>query len=192
MRKIVTWLILLLIFAFVGLTSLAIQASSTSLLLLTPTPSNTPSSFYYVPVVEHDSTATPTPTITGTPDSLPDLSLQYHVVTYEECPWGGPGSIAMHVRNDGGGFSQNFSVEINGQTDELSGLAAAGEVDAVVHFAAGPVGSINAQADSLNQVTESNESNNGYQIIFTPPPPCPTATFTATPTPTATASQADR
>lgn len=181
MRKIVTWLILLLIFALVGLTGLSIQVSSASLQLITPTPSNTPSSFIYAPILIHEETPTPTPTITSTLAGLPDLSLQYHVVTYEECPWGGPGSIAMHVRNDGGGFSQSFNVEINGQTDELAGLPAAGEADAVINFTAGPVGSINAQADSLNQVTESNESNNGYQIIFTPPPPCPTATSTPNP-----------
>ncbi|MCB0037199.1 MAG: PKD domain-containing protein [Anaerolineales bacterium] len=195
MREHGRWLIITTIMIFISLMGWALRATLTYPLSAAPFLTTTPSVTFeprgYLPILA-DGRATFTPTPTGTSAALPDLSFRYHQVIYEDCPWGGPGSVVMRVQNTGSSIEQNFMVAINGDTDELPGLAAAQESDAVVYFESGPVGSIYALADSTGIITESDESNNAYQIIFTPPPPCPTVTVsetaTITPSPTATAS----
>ncbi|VAW31430.1 hypothetical protein MNBD_CHLOROFLEXI01-4201, partial [hydrothermal vent metagenome] len=67
-----------------------------------------------------------------------------------------------------------FEVSINNGTDQIDGLGSLGEAEAAVSFDAGPIGGIDAEVDSAQQVAESDESNNSYMILFTPPPPCAT------------------
>lgn len=107
---------------------------------------------------------------------LPDLEIGGYTVTYDDCPWGGPGTVSVSVDNFGVGDAGPFEVTINNSTTNLDGLGSLGETEAVVSFNEGPVGSINAEADSAQQVVEVDETNNSYMIVFTPPPPCPTPT----------------
>ncbi len=133
-----------------------------------------------------DGTAVPTPTTippTETPDipptlatQLPDLEIGSYRVTYDDCPWGGPGTVAVSIDNFGVGDAGPFEVTVNEQTTNLEGLGSLGEAEAAVSFAEGPVGSINAEVDSAQQVAEVDETNNTYMIVFTPPPPCATPT----------------
>jgi subtilase family serine protease len=122
--------------------------------------------------------ATPSPTVTGTPGSgnLPDLAFAYYVVTYTgECPWGGPGEVTMVVDNLGTADAGPFDVVINGETTRVTeGIPAGGQAEATITFKSGPVGGVDAEADPANEVMESNETNNTYMILFTPPPPCAT------------------
>jgi hypothetical protein len=127
-----------------------------------------------------EGTATPTstrllPTVVdddGEAGARPDLTPLYHRVRYEDCPWGGPGTITIRVKNIGAGDAGTFAVEVNGEETSLPGLAAGQEVDATVSFGEGPVGSITATVDVAGEVAESDENNNDFMIIFTPPPPC--------------------
>ena len=126
------------------------------------------------------STATPvpataTPTIPATlATQLPDLEIGSFNVTYDDCPWDGPGTVAVSVDNFGVGNAGPFEVTINNQMTNIDGLGSLGEVEAAVSFESGPVAQINAEVDSAQQVVESDESNNSYMIVFTPPPPCET------------------
>ena len=131
-------------------------------------------------------TAVPTPTsipATETPDipptlatQLPDLEIGGYSVTYDDCPWGGSGSVAVSIDNFGVGDAGPFAVTINNDTTNLDGLGSLGETTASVDFASGPVGGVNAEVDSAQQVEEVDETNNTYTIVFTPPPPCETPT----------------
>jgi hypothetical protein len=119
--------------------------------------------------------ATQTPTIPATlATQLPDLEIGGYGVTYDDCPWGGPGTISVSVDNYGVGDAGPFEVTINESRTNLDGLGSLGEVEAVVSFESGPVGGVNAEADSAQQVVEVDETNNTYMIVFTPPPPCAT------------------
>ena len=119
--------------------------------------------------------ATETPTIPPTlATQLPDLEIGSYTVTYDDCPWGGPGTVAVSIDNFGVGDAGPFEVTINNDTTSLAGLGSLGEAEAAVSFAEGPVGSINAEVDSAQQVVEVDETNNSYTIVFTPPPPCAT------------------
>jgi hypothetical protein len=121
--------------------------------------------------------ATETPTIPATlATQLPDLEIGGYTVTYDDCPWGGPGTVAVSVDNFGVGDAGPFEVTINNSTTTLDGLGSLGEAEAAVTFNEGPVGSINAEVDSAQQVAEVDETNNSYMIVFTPPPPCATPT----------------
>ncbi|MAT95524.1 MAG: hypothetical protein CL608_00030 [Anaerolineaceae bacterium] len=121
--------------------------------------------------------ATETPTIPPTlATQLPDLEIGGYRVTYDDCPWGGPGTVAVSIDNFGVGDAGPFEVTINNGTTNLDGLGALGEAEAAVSFESGPVGSINAEVDSAQQVVETDETNNTYMIMFTPPPPCATPT----------------
>ena len=121
------------------------------------------------------SQATETPTIPPTlATQLPDLEIGSYTVTYDDCPWGGPGTVAVSIDNFGVGDAGPFEVTINNDTTSLAGLGSLGEAEAAVSFAEGPVGSINAEVDSAQQVVEVDETNNSYTIVFTPPPPCAT------------------
>lgn len=121
--------------------------------------------------------ATETPTIPATlATQLPDLEIGSYRVTYDDCPWGGPGTVAVSIDNFGVGDAGPFEVTINNDTTSLAGLGSLGEAEAAVSFAEGPVGSINAEVDSAQQVVEVDETNNSYTIVFTPPPPCATPT----------------
>jgi hypothetical protein len=107
----------------------------------------------------------------------PDLVIDFYAVTYDDCPWDGPGQVSVRVKNEGTGSAGEFATEINGDDSAVTtSLAAGNETDAIVSFTSGPVGGVNAQADVNQQVDESNEDNNSYQIVFTPPPPCGTPT----------------
>lgn len=113
----------------------------------------------------------------GESGQQPDLVIEFYVVTYEDCPWDGPGQVSVRVKNSGSGDAGEFATEINGDDSAvISELAAGSEKDATITFTSGPVGGVNARADINQQVTESNEDNNGYEIMFTPPPPCATPT----------------
>lgn len=115
--------------------------------------------------------------VNGGDGGQPDLIIDDYTVTYDDCPWDGPGQVSVRVKNSGTGNAGEFATEINGDDSAvISELAAGSEQDATVRFTSGPVGGVNAQADVKQQVAESDEENNGYQIIFTPPPPCATAT----------------
>lgn len=118
---------------------------------------------------------TETPTIPATlATQLPDLEIGSYTVTYDDCPWGGPGTVAVSIDNFGVGDAGPFEVTINNDTTNLDGLGSLGEVEAAVSFESGPVGQINAEVDSAQQVVEVDETNNTYMIVFTPPPPCAT------------------
>lgn len=105
---------------------------------------------------------------------LPDLEIGSYTVTYDDCPWGGSGTVSVSVDNFGVGDAGPFDVTINNGTTNVDGLGSLGETTASVPFAAGPVGGINAEVDSSQQVVEVDETNNSYNIVFTPPPPCAT------------------
>lgn len=121
--------------------------------------------------------ATETPTIPATlATQLPDLEIGSYRVTYDDCPWGGPGTVAVSIDNFGVGDAGPFEVTINNGTTNLDGLGSLGEAEAAVSFESGPVGQINAEVDSAQQVVEVDETNNTYMIVFTPPPPCATPT----------------
>jgi hypothetical protein len=120
---------------------------------------------------------TETPTIPPTlATQLPDLEIGSYRVTYDDCPWGGPGTVAVSIDNFGVGDAGPFEVTINNDTTNLDGLGSLEEVEAAVSFESGPVGQINAEVDSAQQVVEVDETNNTYMIVFTPPPPCATPT----------------
>ncbi|MEZ4594131.1 MAG: CARDB domain-containing protein [Chloroflexota bacterium] len=130
-------------------------------------------------ILSCSETAVPTPTPappTETPTAapLPDLTIGYYTVNYDDCPWGGPGTMSVNVANVGAGDAGAFEVTINNGTTNVDGLGSLGETTASVPFAAGPVGGINAEVDSSQQVVEVDETNNSYNIVFTPPPPCAT------------------
>lgn len=117
----------------------------------------------------------PTPTIPATlATQLPDLEIGSYTITYDDCPWGGSGTVSVSVDNFGVGDAGPFEVSINNGTDQIDGLGSLGEAEAAVSFESGPVGGIDAEVDSAQQVVESDESNNSYMILFTPPPPCAT------------------
>ncbi len=119
--------------------------------------------------------ATHTPTILPTlATQLPDLEISSYIVSYDDCPWGGSGTVSVSVDNFGVSDAGPFEVTINNQTTNLNGLGSLGEAEAAVSFDAGPVSGVNAEVDSAQQVVESDETNNSYMIVFTPPPPCAT------------------
>lgn len=121
--------------------------------------------------------ATETPTIPATlATQLPDLEISGYGVVYDDCPWGGPGSVSVNLDNFGVGDAGPFAVTINDGTTNVAGLGSLEETTASVRFESGPVGSINAEVDSAQQVPEVDETNNTYTIVFTPPPPCATPT----------------
>ena len=60
---------------------------------------------------------TETPTIPATlATQLPDLEIGSYTVTYEDCPWGGPGTVAVSIDNFGVGDAGPFEVTINNGT----------------------------------------------------------------------------
>jgi len=133
-----------------------------------------------------------TPTPTQTPYDLPDLTIPYgyRIVYDDPCPHGSPGTITVTVQNIGTNHAGPFVAALNAQETSFNGLLAGASTPLASHFISGPVGSIYAEADTQNQVVESNEGNNIFRIIFrikmTPPGPCVTPTPTHTPTPTFT------
>lgn len=139
-------------------------------------------------VVACGGTAVPTPTATSIPATetptipptlatqLPDLEISGYGVVYDDCPWGGPGSVSVNLDNFGVGDAGPFEVTINQGTTNVDGLGSLEETTASVRFESGPIGSINAEVDSAQQVPEVDETNNTYTIMFTPPPPCATPT----------------
>jgi hypothetical protein len=114
--------------------------------------------------------ATPTPE--GWPPGLPDLNPYGYTVRYYGCPWGGPGYISVPVQNIGEAEAGHFTVDINHLRTTVESLKSGSSQDAVVEFQAGPVGGVYAVVDVDDEVQESREGNNIFQILFTPPPPC--------------------
>lgn len=108
--------------------------------------------------------------------ALPDLLTLSYQVNYDDCPWGGSGQVTVQVKNNGQGPAGPFEVQINGSLTTVNGLPAGQQSAATVQFPAGPVGGVNVVIDPTNQIAETNETNNTYQIAFTPPPPCATPT----------------
>lgn len=106
--------------------------------------------------------------------ALPDLLVLYYGVNYDDCPWGGSGSISARIKNNGLADSPPFEVEINDSLTTVNGLPAGQQSSAIVQFPAGPIGGVDITIDPANQVSESDENNNNYNIVFTPPPPCTT------------------
>ena len=102
---------------------------------------------------------------------LPDLYAPYHYrVNYFGCPWGSPGEIIVWVHNAGPGDAGAFQVKINNiSIAQVEGVAAGTYQKARVTFESGPVGGILVEADYRCQVYESNEANNGFNLLFTPP-----------------------
>jgi hypothetical protein len=104
---------------------------------------------------------------------LPDLYPYYYVVHYYNgCAWGSPGDILVRVRNVGLAGAGPFEVDINRLITTVDFVAAGSYQDASVKFGSGPVGGMNIQVDAGCQVYESNEVNNNFQVLFTPPPAC--------------------
>lgn len=168
--------ITLLIVMGIGLLLLAC-----ALPVLTNTPANTresPEETVRVTINPVTPEQTPSPSVQP-PDGamLPDLVAGYYRVEYDDCPWGGPGTITIHIDNQGNAGASPFNVLIEDtETVLISGLAAGEQTDAGIKFDSGPVGYVAFAVDPENQVAESDETNNDYKIIFTPPPPCTTAT----------------
>jgi hypothetical protein len=132
-----------------------------------------------------DETITPSKTVTPfsqnvsqTPDegNLPDLAYYYYSILYDDCPWGGPGSITVRVNNLGSADAGGFDVVINGLITHVDGIPAGESADAVVHFDSGPIGHVEIQIDPHNLIPENDKENNLFAIVFTPPPPCLTET----------------
>ena len=131
-----------------------------------------------------------TPIPTQTPHGLPDLTIPYgYGIVYDDpCPWGSPGTITVTVQNIGTNHAGPFVAAINAQETSFNGLWAGASTPLGSHFTSGPVGHIYAEADTQDQVVESNEGNNIMFIQMTPPAPCVTptpvpTTPTTTPTP---------
>ncbi len=129
-------------------------------------------------------------TINGTPQRVssgkPDLVVGNYQVRYEGCAWDGPSTVRAWVQNLGSGRSEAFEVELQGQQVEMAGLESGEGAYAIVTLPTGPVGSVKISADPRNQIEETVEDNNTYEIMFTPPPPCPTRNPAKTPQPTPT------
>lgn len=171
-------------FPTVTLTSTPITAAAP---VITPTPENTVTatpSISNLPLIvtapTTTATVTPSATATATPTStpygLPDLTIPYtfHIDYDNTCPWGSPGTITVWVENVGTNHAGPFIAAIFPEETQFAGLLVGEQAPLVYHFSSGPVGSIYAEADTQNQVLESDENNNIMQIMMTPPPPCGT------------------
>jgi hypothetical protein len=127
-----------------------------------------------VPIGTAHVTPAPNSQTPNTP-GLPDLVPNGYSVLYDNCPWGGPGTIKVYVNNVGETDAGPFKILVEDtDTVNINGLAAGQQAEASITFNSGPVGFVVFVVDVENQVTESNEANNDYKIIFTPPPPCST------------------
>lgn len=94
-------------------------------------------------------------------------------ITYtSDCPWDGPGYLIVRGRNIGGQDAFDFQIKVWNDSQLIEVLPSGEQVQARFDFEAGPVGSILAVIDPDDQVFESDEENNEFQIIFTPPPRC--------------------
>ncbi|MBI2906268.1 MAG: hypothetical protein HYX92_01290, partial [Chloroflexi bacterium] len=164
-------------------------ATSTPTATATPTPTPTPT---VTPTLTATGTATPTasatatrtPSATATPfGPLPDLKLISLSITDDNCQYG----TRVGIANIGGADAGRFVVDLNQARQTVPGLAA-GQSTSVWFKGFG--GLTDVTVDALNEVAESDESNNRWHMYNTPPsipPPCtPTATITATPTSTPT------
>ncbi len=122
------------------------------------------------PARKEDPSATDPETIS----LLPDLTLDFFwEITYtSECPWGGPGFLILRGRNIGEGDAEAFGVRVWSETQVVDSLPSGEFLQIRFEFESGPVGSIMALIDPDGQVDESDESNNEFQIIFTPPVRC--------------------
>ncbi len=132
----------------------------------------------YLPCIYHYS-GTPTPT----DFLLPDLTVSGVRISYYGCPWDQPGHVSVPVSNIGNGDAGSFFVDIHSKSFPVTTLAAQEGIVLTREFSRGPAGAVFVFADSKQQVQESNEDNNEYRIIYTPPLYC---TSSPTPTPTKT------
>lgn len=102
-----------------------------------------------------------------------DLTISgYHIVYTGDCAWGGPGETTVTINNSGTEDAGPFSVEVNGNRTQVAGVPAGSSTTATLTFNSGPIGGIEATADIDEEVSETDETNNSYMILFTPPPPC--------------------
>jgi len=127
-----------------------------------------------LPDFQQNPTLTP-PTAAPPAGGLPDLVVYYYVVSYQACPWDGPGTILLNIQNRGSADAEPFNVTINSQPARVAGIPAGEALDAQVPFEAGPVSMIRAEIDPEGLIAESDRDNNTFYILFTPPPPCHTA-----------------
>ena len=144
----------------------------------TPTPSSN------TPTATATFTVTPTPTATQTavPGTLPDLLVTHALITLESTSCGSTGGLGTRVwiANQGNANAAPFIVELNGsqQITVESGLPA-GQITTIWFNSSASQTTV--FVDATQQVAESNENNNLYQMMLpipTQPPPCP-----PTPTP---------
>jgi hypothetical protein len=105
---------------------------------------------------------------------LPDLVLDFFWdITYtSECPWGGPGFLIVRGRNAGDRDASEFVIQVWDQIETIEYLPSGEQVQVRFDFESGPVSMILATIDSDDQVMETDETNNEFQIVFTPPPRC--------------------
>lgn len=137
---------------------------------------------FFLPHMHKGFAATPTPTVN--PTRLPDLKPEFGGIIYEStCPWGSPGRVWGIIRNSGASDSGTFSVLFNYTLIPIQGLAASATEMVSFFFESGPVAYVLIVADHAEEVSESDETNNRFELMFTPPLPC-TATPTITPSPT--------
>ena len=168
-------------------------ATPTSTRTNTPTPTATtpPNTSTNTPTVTATSSPTHTPTATVLPTNLPDLKIigMYTSIQFEPngCYTSTTLGTYVTLQNSGVANTGPFSVTLNDLTLRVSNGLQAGQNTTLwfdrYYF------ETSATADSGNEVTESDETNNTLtQMLPIPtlPLPCTTVTATHTPTPTST------
>ena len=144
----------------------------------TPTPSSN------TPTATATFTVTPTPTATQTavPGTLPDLLVTHALITLESTGCGSTGGLGTRVwiANQGNANAAPFIVELNGsQQLAVESSLPAGQTTTI--WFSSSAAQTTVFVDATQQVAESNENNNLYQMMLpipTQPPPCtPTPAF---------------
>ena len=148
----------------------------------TGTRTNTPPA---TPTGTATGTGTPTSTSTGTSTPtpggpLPDLTITQLKIELENTSCLLPGAglgVRVFMRNNGPVAAGTFTVNVNGVTQTVNGLAA--NTSGAIFFP-GLSNPVTATVDSTGLVSESNEGNNTLSQMV----PVPTAPLPCTPTPT--------
>jgi hypothetical protein len=155
-----------------------VSHTPTGTFIVTPLPSRTPTrTITITPSISPTLSSTPTPV-----QLLPDLTITMLKIELENTLCLSPGAglgVRVFLSNNGQAAAGNFMVNVNGNVQTVSGLAAGG-TDAV--FFPGFSNPVTAVVDSTGLVAESNENNNSRSEMV----PVPTAPFPCTPTPTST------
>jgi len=124
-----------------------------------------------------------TPTPTPTQIMLPDLTVPFAGVGFYGCPFDQPGNISALISNIGPGDAGFFLVDIIGTDFPVTELNANNYIEITAEIDPGPLGMLWVYADSEQDVPESDETNNQFELKYTPPLYC---TSSPTPTPTQT------